>query len=140
MKKLILGSFALLMFSASMLIFQISCKKSAEAESPMPAVPVQINKVAFTRYSQNGGTEICVMNYDGTGLVKVPVQLGANQSITDEVRLSPDGRKVFFVLYTPGTNETKKEDIYSCDIDGKNQKKIYGMPDGGGNTILGGAY
>lgn len=34
----------------------------------------------------------------------------------------------------------KKKDIYSCDIDGKNLKKIYGMPDGGGNTILGGAY
>ncbi|SKA06093.1 hypothetical protein SAMN04488128_102533 [Chitinophaga eiseniae] len=133
MKKLILGSFALLMFSASMLIFQISCKKSAEAETPV--VPLN-NKVVFLQYRHNVGTEIWMMNYDGTGKVKVNVALSAGQSINDEVRLSPDGRKLFFIV-SSGSNETYKEDLYSCDIDGRNLNKLYDMPAGSGNTILG---
>ncbi|MBC9911585.1 TolB family protein [Chitinophaga varians] len=133
MKKLILGSFALLMFSASMLIFQISCKKSAEAETPV--VPFN-NKVAFLKSRHNLGTEIWIMNYDGTGQTKINVQLAAGLSINDEVRISPDGRKIFFVV-TSGSNETYKEDIYSCDIEGKNLTKLYDMPAGSGNTILG---
>lgn len=134
MKKLILGSFALLMFSASILMFQISCKKSAEAETPVKPLN---NKVVFLQYRHNAGTEIWTMNYDGTGKVKVNVVLSAGQSINDEVRLSPDGRKLFFIV-SSGTNETYKEDLYSCDIDGGNLTKLYDMPAGSGNTILGG--
>lgn len=133
MKKLILGSFALLMFSASMLIFQISCKKSAEAETPVSAIN---NKVVFLKSRHNLGDEIWIMNYDGTGQMKVNVQLAAGQSISDEVRISPDGKKIFFVVAS-GVNETYKEDIYSCGIDGANLTKLYDMPAGSGNTILG---
>ncbi|QJB35069.1 hypothetical protein HF329_28690 [Chitinophaga oryzae] len=133
MKKLILGSFALLMFSASILIFQISCKKSAEAETP---VTLLNNKVVFLQYRHNVGSEIWTMNPDGSRKVKVNVALGAGQSLGDEVRLSPDGRKLFFIV-SSGANETYKEDIYSCDIEGKNLTKLYDMPAGSGNTILG---
>ncbi|RAJ75106.1 hypothetical protein CLV59_110152 [Chitinophaga dinghuensis] len=171
-----MGSFALMLFSASILLFQMSCKKSADAE-PGPGtgngnVPVattttlggvivgsglnvtaagvlsvnagnsgatQLNKVVFTKYISGSGSEIWLMNYDGSGQTKVNVALSANQKIGDDARLSPDGKKLFFIVATTGLSNNK-EDIYSCDIDGKNLVKLYDMPVSGGHTYLSGAY
>ncbi|MBC9931037.1 TolB family protein [Chitinophaga qingshengii] len=132
MKKLVLGSFALLLFSASMLVFQISCKKSADAETPV-SVPA---KVVFLKYVDNA-EEIWLMNYDGSAQTKVNVTLAAGQHFGEEVRVSPNGQKLFFTVYTFSTPGVNKEDIYSCDLDGKNLKKLYDMPAGNGHTKLG---
>lgn len=183
MKKMLLGSFVLILFSTAILLFQISCKKSADAEpggngsngsgytlppatattlggvmvgnglsvSPTGVLSVngtvgaatQLNKLAFIKYTPETGQEIWLVNYDGTGQTKVNVQLGADQSIVNDVRLSPDGKKVFFVVETlyPATPGRRKNDIYSCDVDGSNMKKVYDLPVGNGSSIdLGGAY
>lgn len=133
MKKLILGSFALLLFSVSMLVFQISCKKSADAESPI-SVP---NKVAFIKYISGGMNEIWLMNYDGTGQTKINITLPDGQIIGDDVRIAPNGQKLFFIVMTTGIGAANKEDIYTADVDGKNLKKLYDMPAGSGHTNLG---
>ncbi len=170
-----MGSFALMLFSASILLFQMSCKKSADAEpggtgnntvpvattttlggvivgSGLSVTPTgvlsvnagnsgatQLNKIVFVKYIVNVGSEIWLMNYDGSGQTKVNIALAANQQIRDDARLSPDGKKLFFVMGTTGLN-SNKDDIYSCDIDGKNLVKLYDMPASGGHTYLSGAY
>ncbi|WP_212001859.1 hypothetical protein [Chitinophaga sp. HK235] len=187
MKKMLLGSFVLILFSTAILLFQISCKKSADAEpggntggngsngsgytlppatattlggvmvgnglsvSPTGVLSVnntgngnttQLNKLVFLKYNAISKKELWLMNYDGTGQTKVNVQLGADQSIVGDVRLSPDGKKIFFVLETRfATPGNKKSDIYSCDIDGRNLKALTDVPEAyGGAVDLGGAY
>ncbi|RBL92888.1 TolB-like translocation protein [Chitinophaga flava] len=190
MKRMLLGSFVLILFSTAILLFQISCKKSADAEpgsntggngsngsngsaytlppatattlggvivgnglsvSPTGVLSVngaggaatQLNKLAFIKYTPETGEEIWLVNYDGTGQKKVNITLGADQSIINDVRLSPDGKKVFFVVETlyPATPGRRKHDIYGCDVDGSNLKKVYDLPAGNGPSIdLGGAY
>ncbi|WP_186774339.1 hypothetical protein [Chitinophaga pinensis] len=47
-------------------------------------------------------------------------------------------RKLFCWNSTKAT--ANKDDIYSCDVDGKNLKKIYDMPSSNGHTNLSGVY
>jgi hypothetical protein len=42
MKKLLLSSIVLFLFSASMVLFQISCKKEAKAETAYPPYELHI--------------------------------------------------------------------------------------------------
>lgn len=137
MKKLLLSSFVLLFFSTSLLIFQISCQKSADAQSPTGST--QQNKVIFINYSLTPNKEqgsIWVMNYDGTGATKLNINLPANFAFGDIVRISPDAKTIFFSVIEDRV--TERDAIYSCSIDGSNLKKIYFNPNGA--SLLGAAY
>ncbi|SEW44227.1 TolB-like translocation protein [Chitinophaga arvensicola] len=177
MKKLILGSFTLILFSSAILLFQFSCTKSADAE-PEPGgngsaykLPpatsttlggvivgsgltvsstgvlsansggsaTQLNKVVFLKIDPTKTTEIWSMNYDGTGQAKVNISLAAGLEIAGHPRLSPDGKKLFFVVQDTKV-QGNKDDIYSCNFDGTGVTKLYDMPAGSGHTELGGAY
>ena len=54
MKKLLLGSIVLLIFSASIVIFQMSCKKSAVAQTPCPTPTYQIEGLWIGTYAVDG--------------------------------------------------------------------------------------
>ncbi|SFO70150.1 hypothetical protein SAMN05428949_6246 [Chitinophaga sp. YR627] len=176
MKKVILGSFALILFSSSILLFQISCQKSADAQAgngngsytlppatksalggvivgdglavsnsgvlsldPATGGATPLSKIVFSKYNVDKGNEIWLMNYDGTGQTKVNITLPAGVEIDGNAHLSPDGKKLFFVgIDTKAT--ANKDDIYSCDVDGRNLKKIYDMPTSNGHTNLSGVY
>lgn len=169
MKKILLGSFSLLILSCAILIFQISCTKSVDAQtgnnggnytlpiasnSTLGGIMVgtglsisstgvlsvnnsgtnpgtgtgttQQNKIVFTKDNREGA-DIWIMNYDGTGQTKVNITLPAGIVIGDDVKISPDNTKLFFVTIDTNITNANKEDIYTCDIDGKNVKKIYDM-------------
>jgi Tol biopolymer transport system component len=123
MKKLLLSSIVLFLFSASMVLFQISCKKIANADTPMAQVDglKQLGKIL---YKGSNGKEIYIANYDGTGKQKVgftaPNPTNINDSV-DGASLSPDGKTVFLVLYSGNLNKTR---LYSCNIDGNNLKLV----------------
>ena len=99
----------------------------------------QLNKLLFTRSSTKDQTEIWLMNYDGTGQTRVNIPLTAGQELGDNPKMSPDGKKLFIVI-TETVSGGNKEDIYSCDPDGKNLKKLYDMPVSYGHSSVGGAY
>jgi hypothetical protein len=71
MKKLLLSSIVLFLFSASIMMFQVSCQKDANA---------RINelhnktKLIYTK-SSSGKAEIWIANIDGTNPTKVPISL-----------------------------------------------------------------
>src|SRR5689334_16056327 len=107
MKKIFLSSVALLTFSLSIILFQMSCKKSADAASPTVATaPLQQNKIVFTKNIPlvAPGTqglyygEIWVANYDGSNQQKINITLPSGLFISYQpfVKLSPDQKTIFF--------------------------------------------
>lgn len=119
MKKLLLGSIALMLFSASAILFQISCKKEANAR---PDTPQKAGKILFTKSSSMGREqEVWLANYDGTGQSRVNFELPEEISTPVDLKamFSPDEKTVFIAFYNYGN-----AGIYSCNIDGSNMKRV----------------
>jgi hypothetical protein len=143
MKKLLQGSIILSLFSVSILMLQMSCGKFVIAESPIPG-NLQQNKIVFFKSvpPSVGQHETWIANYDGSGAIKVNIVLPSNVVMAGEngIRLSPDGKTMFFVgREDNGFNF--KQSIYSCKIDGSDVKRIVEYAEQGkGLWYLGGAY
>lgn len=122
MKKILLSTIVLLSFSLSILLFQISCKKEAKAE--LPVTGTTLNILLFHKIV-GGKSEIWISNYDGSNQKKINVQVPSGVTLDGGTTiLSPDGKTIFFhVLGTPNGN-LDGADIYSCNIDGSNVKKV----------------
>lgn len=118
MKKLFLSTVALLLFSASVLLFQLSCKKDATAQSNSKQ---QIGKILYLEELDGGRrADIWIANYDGSNATKVnyliPQELSEARGLS--ARLSPDGKTVF-IQFTDNQNS-----IYSCNVDGSDMKRV----------------
>jgi hypothetical protein len=140
MKKVLLASIVLSCFSVSIVLFQISCKKSAQAQSTNSANGLQLNTIVYSIGLDSGvnvQNEYWLANLDGTNQRKVAITPPAGWYLTDDVRLTPDGKTLIFTLYDysyPRTNA-----LYSCTLDGQNLKKIVDNVNHKA-IILGGAY
>lgn len=102
MKKLFMGSIVLCVFSISIVIFQASCTKSLEAETTTSAA-TQLNKILFEKFDRvaNKQDGIYIANYDGSNPVKINIVLPGLTGIqVNGARLSPDGKLVFFAVYS----------------------------------------
>jgi len=102
--------------------------------------PSQINVLLFSKRKGSGPFiyELWTSNYDGTNQNKININLGAGLSIVEEgssPKLSPDGRLVFFHV-----SEGNYNNIYSCNIDGSNVRKIISGSAAYDRYIMGGAY
>ncbi len=119
MKKLLLGSLTLLIFSLSIMIFQISCKKDANAG---PVGVTQVNKICYFIYDMaTAVAQIWTANYDGSSQSPINITLPGNYSFRSEnCSLSPDGQKIFFIAFDGGG----ANHIMSCNIDGTNLTDI----------------
>lgn len=118
MKKLLLSSLTLFLFATSIILFQISCKKEATADT---ANTNQTGIILFTKSTGFGSTfahEIWTAAYDGSRQSKVNFTIPSHiqYPIELDAHLSPDGKTIFITFHGDG--------IYSCDIDGRNMKKI----------------
>ena len=150
MKKLLLSSAVLLMFSVSILLFQVSCQKIVSAQdnknlvteniSKSVADTALIKKVIFKKIVLINGvytTQIWMVNYDGTNATRINIHLPSGINFSDDMNpvISPDGSKIFF---TAGTDRFKG-DLYACNSNGSNAKKIINKGDPNNNIILGSA-
>lgn len=128
---------ALALFSISMVLFQLSCKEESVAQTS--AGLKQLNKIVFSRYDYAGNKPdgIYIANYDGSGMTKVNIVIpGMPTAYPLNPKLSPDGQTLFFHAGIAGNHSN----IFSCNIDGTNVKKVL---DGGADLwefSLGGAY
>ncbi len=128
MKKLLLGSIALTLFSVSILLFQISCKKEVTAAQE-PASAGGVNQLGVILFEKTfTGTltpkkqrEIWIANIDGTNARKIPVNIPSDIGFYD-AKLSPNGKTIVFwgELRTNYSNNA----IYSFSIDGTGLKRI----------------
>ena len=124
-----MGSIVLTVFSVSMLIFQLSCKKDANAQATSTTLTQQ-NLIVFHKWiysgtsSSNASTgEIWTANIDGTNQKKVPITLPSGVFINGDVKLTPDCKTIVFDTYIAYT-DYQVSSIYTCSIDGTNLKKI----------------
>jgi hypothetical protein len=123
MKTLLKSSIVLMVFSLSIILFNISCEKKAEAQPNTTITTVQNVGLVFFRKDGDKDNEFWKANYDGTNQVKITVaSIPAGMEFdTVSIRVSPDGKKVFFNLYSASLNQ---QNMYSCNIDGTGITKI----------------
>lgn len=133
-----MSSLVLTVFSVSLIIFQLSCKKDSIAQTP--STVLQLEKVIFKKVINSGGTtivEIWTAKYDGTSAAKVNIALPSGVLFSDDMTpmFSPDGQKIFFTASSEwGGN------LYVCNADGSGVSKIVDKGGSDNNIILGGAY
>jgi Tol biopolymer transport system component len=134
MKKILMSTIVLLAFSLSIILFQLSCKKQADAASTtVNAQATQQNKILYLKdiYGGSAGAnaydsaEIWVANYDGTNQQKVNITLPTGYVIVlgQTVKVSPDGKTIFFDAFSPGSNYPNTStpwSIFASNIDGSN--------------------
>jgi len=132
MRKLLLSSIVLLIFSASVFLFQVSCQKEAKAQTPAN------NKIVYVKsYQVEIGTkpvyELWIAKADGTNQQKVNITLPSDyeKEISNPV-FSPDGTQILFNAYWIGikpegyTDPLNGVNILSCNLDGSNVRTIIG--------------
>lgn len=120
MKKLLLSSISLFLFSSTIMIFQISCQKGANAT---PSTTTQKNKIVYG-YDKGLGSnpiEIWISNIDGTENKKIPISLPTNESLQGYVSILPDGNKIVFAVSSDITSEIF---LYTASTNGENLTKI----------------
>lgn len=142
MKKIALSTVVLFAFSCSIILFEISCKKTADAATPDSNTSVtQQNKIIYTKNLPVSGTqgvyysEIWVANYDGSSAHKINITLpsGLFVDYTTFVKLSPDQKTIFFRV-ADVKQDNNGTGFFSANIDGSGAKLI--VPnDGTGGTV-----
>ena len=122
MKKLLLGSAALLIFSCSLIVFQISCRKEAKAQTPLSGTnKILYSKRAFGNFDY--AFEYWIADYDGSNATRIPLNVPGWR--VTSVKLSPDATKIIFdamdsTLLATGNGS----EIFSADIDGANVRQV----------------
>ena len=122
MKNLLLGSVALSLFSCSILIFQISCSKDAQAQITSNGANKIVYYLAQTGPDQN--QKLWMADDDGANASEIPINLPG--WALREPHLSPDGSKIFFSATDSTTFPTGMyaSEIFSVNIDGSNLQRI----------------
>ena len=124
MKTLLKSSILLLLFSFSLLVFNLSCKKESTAQN----TSTSIQNLGILVFAKDGdkANEFWTSKYDGTGQVKITISAlpSTGEIVKDNIQLSPDGKKFFFVANTNPTNQNSLDAIYSCNIDGSGLTKL----------------
>jgi hypothetical protein len=140
MKNLLKSTLYLFVFALAGILFQISCSNSDNVNQTSSVNSTPIGKIVFAKRPNLSDWQIWTCNYDGTNLNQIPITLPPNvvfnfSNLQTNIKLSPDGQKVFFVCFHNSLGLI----IYSCDIDGSNLQPVTTQTDAG-NIELGGAY
>lgn len=132
MKKLFLGTLVLLAFNAAVILTQMSCKKDAQAETPITGTPTlkQLDLVLYMNAlmtpDRRTYNEVWTCKLDGSSKTKLNIALPASIIIGDDASLTPDGKTVVFSTYeviTQSPYNTKDGGLYTCSIDVVQPKK-----------------
>ncbi|MBX3240320.1 MAG: hypothetical protein KIT80_02285 [Chitinophagaceae bacterium] len=137
MKKLFLGSILLTIFSLAVILFQISCQKTALAndneQTPpsvallsKPVITVNIiqegvDSLGKSKYNQTEFTTLELYIVNENGLNKLNVSLPDQEFVGLNARLSGNGKTIMFGSIHKTRGYTG---VYSCNIDGTNLRKV----------------
>jgi hypothetical protein len=123
MNKVIKASLVLLLFSSSIMVFSLSCKKESIAQSNTGNSITQNVGILIFKKEGDKANEFWTSKYDGSNQVKVSIATFPIDGDVDgaSLKLSPDGKKVFFLMYVPSI---RLQSIYTCNIDGSGLTKV----------------
>ena len=129
MNQIIKSSLVLLFFSASIVLFNISCEKEAEAQTQTTTTtPQNLGLILFAKDGDKYN-EIWVAKYDGTAQAKITIASVPTDADIDRstMKISPDGKKLFFNMYSASSGSV--QNLYSCNVDGTGLTKIISNSD-----------
>ena len=128
-----MSTMVLTAFSLSIILFQLSCKKQVDAATTSNTSTTQQNKIIYLKDIYGGSpgcnaydsAEIWTANYDGTSQQKINITLPTGYVIVlgQMVKVSPDGKTIFFDAFSPGNNYPTTStpwSIFAANIDGSN--------------------
>jgi len=134
MKKILMGSLSLMIFSCAILVFQISCRKDAIAQTTTGT-----NKILFFKNQTTNVTgpfETWIMDEDGSNQTQFFVTIPGRK--INRMRLSQDEKKLIIDaidLASLNTNYPALE-IFTANIDGSNVQQITNYNATGNNATL----
>ena len=149
MKRLLLSSLVLLIFSASILIFQMSCQKSIQAQNSVyvlqPATTsslggiivgngLSINSSGILSTNASGGSvvqtnkilyqtntgSLVIADNDGTNAKNIAIPLPSGSLGVNDVMLSPEGQRIYYTF----SDDRGFGTIASCKIDTSDMKIV----------------
>jgi len=139
MKKILLSSAVLTLFSLSIILYQVSCVRTADAQQSSQTTTVLdktlIQKVVQTQIGttiDSSGNQIPIyrsacefytINNDGSNLSKINITLPAGTYAAAGLSsgyLSPDGKKLIFVA----SNASSQSSIYALTLSNGNLVKL----------------
>jgi hypothetical protein len=128
MKKILLGSFVLLFFSISIILFQLSCTKSAEAHEG--GGDNNTNAILYLRQNPELYSELWSVNLNGTNDHKINVMLPAGWILQpySSARILSKNQKIIFTAGAANASNANIMAFYSCNLDGSNTIKLYEAP------------
>jgi hypothetical protein len=150
MKNIFKGSIVLMIFSFSIIIFNISCEKESIAQTNTPYVlpkatssslggvsvgsglsvttdgTISTQSLGILVFSKSGdnANEFWTSKHDGSSQTKITIPSfpSTAELIKETIKISPDGKKFFFTM---NPNPLSSLDaIYSCNIDGSSLTKL----------------
>jgi Tol biopolymer transport system component len=124
MKNLLKTVTFIFVFAVSGVLFQISCSNSNVQTN---STSLQ-DKIIFSK-STSSGFSIWICNYDGSGLNQIPIVLPPNYEFSigselADVKLSPNGQKIFFKAHNSNTTGIYLHELFSCNNDGSNVQLV----------------
>lgn len=124
MRKLLMGSLALLVFSIAVIIFQASCSKEVRANDDHNGGGNNSNSVLYRRVDpNNGATELWSMNTNGNNRHKINIVLPQDYYL-EGARIVDNGQKIVFVAVK--LNETDNlRTFFKCNLNGSNVTALY---------------
>lgn len=122
MKQLVKSTLVLTLFALAVLLFNLSCEKDVTAQTTTPATTSPLGLILFTK-SGDKSNEVWFCKYDGSNATKVTIAGFPAGADVDKstMKISPDGKKIFFCMYILSTN---LQSIYSCNSDGSGLTKL----------------
>jgi len=142
MKKILLSTIVLTAFALSICLFQLSCKKTANAQSSNTIAVSQQNKIIYLNFTTTAA-EIWTANSDGSNQQKLNVSLPTGVVVPQDsgIKVSLDGKTIFFNAFTSnlgGNPSDANAGIWVCNIDGSNAHLI--VKSGSNGNSFGAAY
>jgi hypothetical protein len=146
MKKLLMGAAVLLCFAVALTLTQVSCSKST-AQTTGTSSPVGLVLYEGDNAGNPNTVNFYLCNYDGSNAHQIQITgLPTGFVIQDGGKLSPDGKKLFFVAANtaqpiPGNAYLYQCYLYTVGVDGSNLKQLTALPTNSSyDATVAGAY
>ena len=125
MKKLLMSSAVLFLFSASIMMFQISCSKTANAGNNTSAGGG--NNVIWIQNESGQNITFRTMNVNDGSFKDINMTLPSQFNQTGEKFLACNGSLIIFTAFKSGLAGSQK--ICTCDMNGNNVKTYNNFSD-----------
>jgi hypothetical protein len=126
MKRILLSSFVLLLFSAAIITFQLSCTKTVLANDGNGNKSNDDNAILYLRQNPIAYAELWSVKQDGTNDHRIVVQLPVGWILQpySTARISEKNNKIIFTAGGVDQNNGNIMAFFSCNLDGSNTVKI----------------